>query len=277
MDMKNRVEKIRRKLDAKRKKRIYSSHQDRIKHRARSDDYPYVSMRHDEEREDTLFTYDSNRPLGKGRSEPFFRKDLFMMQILASICLFFLIGILFQTQSPSLAGVKNYVQQSFQEDFQFGAVATWYEESFGRPLALFPPQLDVVAPGDFENEPQVDTYALPASGTVKESFEQNGRGIYVETESDESVEAVRNGMVRFVGEDEENDWGNMIIVRHYDGSESWYGMLEDISVQLYDHVDIGDTLGHVSQHEEKEAVGVYYFALREGDVFVDPIEVITVD
>ncbi|UCZ52084.1 M23 family metallopeptidase [Bacillus shivajii] len=277
MDMKNRVERLKRKMDAKRKKRVYSSHQDRVKHKARSNDYMYYGVRHDEEREETLFPYEARRPIAQEKSQPFFRKDMFMMQVLASVCLFFIIGILFQTQAPALAGVKNFVHQSFQEDFQFGAVANWYEDAFGRPLALFPPQLDTVAPADLDNEQPLDSYALPASGTIKESFQQNGRGIYVETTSNEPVEAVRSGVVRFVGEDEENEWGKMVVLRHYDGTESWYGMLDNVSVQLYDHVDSGDKLGMVSPHQEKEAVGVYYFALRDNDIFVDPIDVISVD
>ncbi|PIB58596.1 peptidase M23, partial [Pseudomonas sp. 2822-17] len=83
--------------------------------------------------------------------------------------------------------------------------------------------------------------------------------------------------VRFVGEDEEGDLGKVVVIRHYDGIESWYGMLDDVSVKLYDFVEPGDLIGTVSQDEDDDRIGVYYFALKDGNTFIDPAEVITID
>ncbi len=278
--MNNRVDKLKRRMEAKRRKRRPVPHRQIARERSSGGPILPYSWKHEEEREDTLYTFEGKYKdvSSQKKNEPFFRKDRFIMQILASICLFFVIGILFQSQSSSLEGMRNYVQTSFSEDFQFSTVAGWYEEAFGRPVALLPPQMEVVAPGDYEQERDpADIYALPASGTIRESFEQNGRGIYVETNRGEKVEAVRSGIVRFIGEDEANEWGNVIVIRHYDGGESWYGRLENIPVQLYDHVDSGDFIGEVSPHQEEENLGVYYFALKEGDTFIDPNEVINFD
>lgn len=265
-------------MDAKRRQRKVKKVPEKPRTRLYGEGYPMWGMKHDEEREDTVYSFDEAKGIKAPQqdTEPFFRKDAFMMQVLASICLFLIIGILFQTSSPALEGARNYIRTSFQEEFQFDQVALWYEDLFGRPLALVPTQMETVAPGDMEEEFQ-DQFALPATGTIKETFDENGRGIFVETNVNESVEAVRSGIVRFIGEDEENDLGKIVIVRHYDGSESWYGMLESIHVNLYDHVDGGEILAQVSTQETNENIGVYYFALKEGDSFVDPIEVISLD
>lgn len=275
--MNDKVAKLKRKMDAKRKQRTYERKPVKLKHRIRSDGRPVYDIKHDEEREDTMYSFDQSRELYKPetKGELFFRRDTFLMQILASICLFLVISILFQTSAASLDGTRQYIRTAFHEEFQFDQVALWYEDMFGRPLALVPPQLDMVAPGDMDGD-SLDQLALPATGTVRESFEENGRGIFVETDLEESVEAVRSGIVRFVGEDEEGEWGRVIVIRHYDGGESWYGMLDDIHVSLYDHVDSGEVLASVSPHNE-DNVGVYYFALKEGDSFIDPIEVISID
>ena len=271
------MDKLRKEIDARRKNRKLSPQRNIVRGR---DDRPApvpFSWKHDEEREETLYSFDERRKgIAEQENEPYFRKDRFIMQVLASICLFVTMGILFQTQSSTLEGVREYVKTSFHEDFQFSTVAGWYEGAFGTPLALFPPQSNVVAPGDFENEPS-DMLALPATGFIRQSFEQNGRGIYVETTKGETVEAVQSGWVRFVGEDEDQEWGKVIVIRHYDGGESWYGRLENISVQLYDYIDKGDLLGEVAPHQERQDVGAYYFALKEGDTFIDPIDVITFD
>ncbi|MDQ0256519.1 stage IV sporulation protein FA [Evansella vedderi] len=274
--MRNRVDELRKKMDAKRKKRDQTRQHHVVRERDRGLDMMPFSMKHDEEREDTLYSFDDRRALPQEKGEAYFNKDRFLMQVLASICLFFAIGILFQSQSSYLEGVRGYVHHSFQEDFQFGAVANWYEEAFGRPLALLPPDMDVVAPGD-PTEEDSNVYALPATGTVRESFQQNGRGIYVETALEEPVQVIRSGEVLSIEEDIEGEWGIIIRIRHYDGGEAWYGMLDNITVELNDQVNSGDTIGSVSPHNELDGIGVYYFALKEGETFVDPIDVISLD
>jgi len=278
--MADRLSKLKKEMAAKRRKRNNQKLPEKSKAKIRSNDYPMWGMKHDEEREETVYSFDSARGKEfsgpKRESEPFFRKDAFMMQVLASICLFLTIGILMQSTTPALEQPRNYVRSAFQTEFEFGRVAVWYEDLFGRPLALVPMQMETVAPGDME-EDIVEQYALPATGKIRETFHENGRGIYVETEPNDPVETIKSGVVSFIGEDQENNWGKVVVVRHYDGGESWYGMLDEIHVNLYDHVNEGELLAEVSSHEEDSSVGVYYFALKEGEAFIDPIEVISVD
>jgi stage IV sporulation protein FA len=276
--MNDRVAKLKRKMDARRRKRQDKKRPNKSVQRMRSEGQSLWDMKHDEEREDTIYSFDTvkDKSLQKPNTEPYFNRDTFIMQLLAGICFFLIIGILMQTSTPALDQVRHFVERQFKEEFEFDRVALWYEDLFGRPVALFPSQMEAVAPGDLE-EQVPNQYALPASGTIKETFEQNGRGIYVETDLEEAVEAVRSGVVRYIGEDEEHEWGQVVVISHYDGGESWYGMLEDIYVNLYDHVDSGDVLASVSSHAEDEETGIYYFALKEGDVFIDPVDVISVD
>lgn len=276
--MADRLSKLKKEIAAKRRSRNVQKVPEKSKARIRSNDYPMWDMKHDEEREETVYSFDSSREFSnpKRESEPFFRKDAFMMQILASICLFLAIGILLQSTTPALEQPRNYIRSVFQTEFDFDRVAFWYEDLFGRPLALLPVQMETVAPGDMQEDIS-DQYALPASGKVRETFLENGRGIYVETEPNQPVETVKSGVVKFIGEDQQNEWGKVVVVEHYDGGESWYGMLDDIHVNLYDHVEEGELLAEVSSHEEDSSIGVYYFALKEGDSFIDPIEVISVD
>ncbi|WP_280769764.1 M23 family metallopeptidase [Salipaludibacillus daqingensis] len=276
--MADKLSKLKKEMAAKRRTRNIQKNPVKSKARVRSNDYPMWTMKHDEEREETFYSFDPSKDFSgsKQKSETFFRKDAFMMQVLASICLFLSIGILLQTTTPVLEEPRNLIRSSFQTEFEFDRVALWYEDLFGRPLALMPVDMESVAPGDMD-ENITDEYALPATGKVRETFHENGTGIFVETEANESVGAVKSGIVRFIGEVEQNDLGKVVVVRHYDGGESWYGMLDDIKVNLYDHVDEGELLAKVSSNDENSTVGIYYFALKEGDSFVDPIEVISVD
>ncbi|OIJ10557.1 peptidase M23 [Anaerobacillus alkalilacustris] len=262
--MANRIDKLRREIEARRKK-INSS----IDRKERSQPQYYPS--HSESRDDSDFYFagDSNET---GQSEEkFFRKEIFVLQVLAAICLFLVVGILFKTQSPQFEGARQFVKTSFEEEFQFTVVADWYENQFGKPLALLPTTTNI-ALNDFESEELHVAYAVPAVGRVAQEFEQDGKGVIVETTSTSNVEAVKSGMVRFVAEEE--TLGKTIIIAHYDGGESWYGMLDHVEVNLYDHVEPGSKIGTVSL---KDNNGFYYFALKEGETFINPIDVISFD
>ncbi|WP_100399771.1 M23 family metallopeptidase [Bacillus sp. FJAT-44742] len=198
---------------------------------------------------------------------------LFVMQGLAALCLFLLIGILFKTSHPAFEGAREYIEASYQNEFQFAAVSSWYEERFGEPLALMPKPEDEQPAAEPADAYQAE-YAVPASGKVTESFTENGKGIMLETIGAADVEAVRGGIVIHAGPHEE--WELAVAVQHYDGGESWYGMLEEVEVKLYDHIQAGENIGQVNTQEGSES-GIFYFALKEEDQYIDPSEVISFD
>ncbi|WP_161524632.1 M23 family metallopeptidase [Alteribacter lacisalsi] len=273
--MAKRIDKIKRMMDEKRKQRQPGRVREGEKRRDRAT-VPWVQSSHDEAREETDFYRPKVRRMDEeGNPEPLIKKERIMFQVLASVCLLLVTAILFSMPAGQFDQARQFVYNSFNHEFEFTAVAGWYEDQFGRPLALLPPSMEV-APEPEGSELEYAS-ALPATGTIAQSFSQNGRGIYVETDLDETVEAVKSGVIRFVGEDEEQEWGKTVVISHYDGGESWYGMLDNIQVNLYDHVEAGDLVGYVSPARDNEAIGVYYFALKEGETFVDPIDVIPLD
>jgi stage IV sporulation protein FA len=262
--MSNRVDEIRRKIQARRRK-ITSE----IGRKERSQPQYYPT--HSESRDDADYYYPSEARGAGEADEKFFRKDILILQIFVSICLFLVIGILFKTQVPQLEGARQFVKNSFEQEFQFATVASWYEDQFGKPLALLPTTRDV-ALENIENEELNVAYAVPATGRVMKSFDQDGKGIIIETDSNSYVTAARGGMVRFVAEEE--TLGKTVIIAHYNGGESWYAMLDKIEVNLYDHIEVGSKIGTASSQNEK---GFYYFALKEGQTFINPLEVISFD
>lgn len=188
-----------------------------------------------------------------------------------AVILFLCVGILFKNGSTQLEPVRQFVSNAYSEEFQFAAIANWYEKQFGQPLALLPKNSDVAyQPEDEEDSP---VYAAPASGTIREDFSENGRGILVETDIDAEIEAAKGGIVIAVGEGEEGV-GKHVIVQHYDETESTYGMLNDIYVNIYDHIQAGRVIGTASENEQGET-GIYYFALKKGDSYINPSDVIS--
>ncbi|MGG3842145.1 peptidoglycan DD-metalloendopeptidase family protein [Anoxybacillus kestanbolensis] len=201
----------------------------------------------------TVVTYDGER------EPPLFRKDIFLFKGLLAALLFFAVAILFRYDSPKVEGARTFVKQVMEKDFQFATVAQWYEKTFGKPLAFFNVK---------KQEGTTTTYAFPASARVVETFEHNGQGIVIET--NQTIEAVEEGIVVFAGVKE--PYGKTVVIQHADGSETWYGKLSAISVKLYDFVEAGKEIGKAAANDKK---GIFYFAVKQGDHFIDPVQVIS--
>lgn len=222
--------------------------------------------------------YGFNQTISYGGGEhdeemhPLFKKQIFLFKILASIFMFLVIAILFRNHSATLDPVRYMINKSMDKEFQFASVANWYETKFGKPLVLLP---------FTESEQQAEKlpnkeYSVPASGRVVENFVKNGQGVMIETGKGTQVKAINEGMVLFAGIKE--GLGKTVIIQHSDKTESWYGDLGEIKVNSYVYIEKGKEVGTVSTSGgENKTKGSYYFALKKGDNFVDPIKVIRFD
>jgi stage IV sporulation protein FA len=157
-----------------------------------------------------------------------------------------------------------------EKDFQFTTVANWYEEQFGKPIALLPFTNQETDEATEESQP----YALPASGKILEEFGEDGQKVTIETPKGAAVTAMSGGMVEFAGIKE--GFGKTIIVQHSDKSETWYGNLDNISVNLYEYIEKGKEIG-TAMNSDDGTKGSFYFALKEGNEFIDPFQVIQVE
>ncbi|ADC48617.1 inhibitor of SpoIVFB [Alkalihalophilus pseudofirmus OF4] len=263
--MSKQLNKVKKRLESRRREI-----QGNVKQRERT--APMLVHKHEDAREEPDFyvepgSFKSTPPLKKGQ-------DHFLIRAMLSVCIFLIIAIMFKTGAPQFEGVRQFVKGSYEQEFQFAAVANWYENQFGRPLALLPEPRDVALGDVNEEEPEAEmVYAVPASGQISEGFEQNGRGVYIETGANTSIEAAKGGYVITVGGIDDEEIGKAVVVQHYDGTESIYGLLNDIHVNMYDHIQAGHEIGTVSTNEEGR--GVYYFALKQGDQYIDPSDVIS--
>ncbi|MBO1514771.1 M23 family metallopeptidase [Metabacillus bambusae] len=198
---------------------------------------------------------------------PLFRTEVFMFKVLFSAIIVLVTAIVFKNSAPIFQDVKSTITYSLEEEFQFAAVSSWYRDRFGEPLALFETKTEESK--DSEGATQSAEFAVPANGKVLETFEDNGQGIMVETDRP-SVEAMNEGIIIEAGE--KSDTGLTIVLQHADGTKSWYGNLDKIDVALYDFVEKGKELGKTKLSENQK--GTYYFAIKKGDAFIDPIQVI---
>jgi stage IV sporulation protein FA len=202
---------------------------------------------------------------------PLFKKETFIMKILGAGIMVLITAIMFKSPSPVFDEAKTVVNRTMDNEFQFAAISSWYEDQFGKPLALLPGSAKDIDPSKVNTE----EFARPASGKVVENFKTNGQGIMLETGFGEDVAAMKGGLIIFAGK--KDKLGNTVVIQHKDKSESWYGHLESIDVNQYEYVDKGSAVGKVSTSGESDVSGEFYFAIKMGDEFIDPIQVISFD
>ncbi len=201
---------------------------------------------------------------GTESSPQFFRKEAFLLKVLAAAVLFVGTAVVFRMPAGQMQGAREAVASVMEEEMQFAFVADWYEKNFGKPLVFLPSE-----PGVDESVSEVNgegQYAVPAAGQVLESFEENGEGIIMGLEVNSKPAAVEEGLVIFAGKKETS--GNTLVIQHKDGSESWYGNLTSMEPQLYDAVSKGEKLGTADGDK-------LFFAIKMDKVFVNPDQVIS--
>ncbi|KYD28353.1 M23 family metallopeptidase [Geobacillus sp. FSL W8-0032] len=253
--MDRRVREMRKRIERRRKERQYG---------ARGRKEPEWDIADEERYGLPVVTYDRYSFESEGR--PIFQKERFLLKTLIAASLVLVTAILFKHPSAALEPARQFVTRTMEKEFQFAAVSSWYEKTFGEPLAFFAPKQETKTKAP-------PSYAVPASGRVLESFAKNGQGVMIETERQAKVEAMKEGIVTFAGVKEST--GKTVIIQHADGSETWYGHLGAIAVKLYDFVETGQKVGTAGASKTDGQKGLFYFAIKQGDQFIDPIQVIS--
>jgi len=224
--------------------------------------------------EDEKYGFNNYSSYDPGKDDdihPLFKKEVFIFKILASALLFLVIAIMFRENTATFAPAKDFVVKTMEQDFKFATVSKWYEDQFGKPLALLP--FSEEGKEDQKNVVEKDHDIPVFSGKVLENFEKNGQGIMIETTKGAAVEAMKEGNVMFAGVKE--DTGKTVIIQHADQTQSTYGNLDEIKVSLYQFIETETVVGTALESKgEDKTKGTYYFAIKKGDDFIDPIQVI---
>lgn len=263
--MKNRADEIKKRIEKRRQARNFNnSSKKQLNHSyLMQDGEKYGAPPH--------YDFDQDAP---NKQHPLIKKEWFIVQVMFSICLFLVVGIMFKNDGAEWDKAQAFVNRTFETEFKFASVSNWYEDQFGKPLALIPVLNEENTPQIENNDTPVTTepvYAVPVAGRVMETFAANGEGIMVETGVGSQVESIDEGFIVFVGVKE--GLGKTVEVQHPDGSSTFYGNLNTINVKLYDFVKSRTALGEVTPTEGGKS-GLFYFAIKKNDSFIDPIQVI---
>ncbi|MDM5320864.1 M23 family metallopeptidase [Bacillus altitudinis] len=259
-----RVDEYRKKIAQRRKTKQSAASSRKTIFKKKEDIPPWVMLTEEEKHSgSSSFEASSHQP--KKYRHPLFNPNAFVLKCLLSTSLVLIAAISFKGQAGPFQQLKPIISQTFEQDFQFAAANRWFEKTVGNPLAFLTDKKE-----DQKDVQANQELAVPASGKVQESFTQNGAGVKVET-SAEAIDSMKEGYV--VEVKKKSDTGLTVVVQHADNSYSWYGQLKKANVALYDFVDKGEKIGQISLDDQGK--GTYYFAIKQNEQFIDPIQVMT--
>jgi murein DD-endopeptidase MepM/ murein hydrolase activator NlpD len=146
---------------------------------------------------------------------------------------------------------------------------TLYIRSKKIEIPFFDNHLKIILVQD-ENSP----FAFPVSGIVSTSFIKNkGKqhtGIDFSVQKKEPVVACFDGVVRVVKKFA--DYGNTVVIRHYNGLETIYATLDNVCVITEQKIKAGELVGHIGINQSKKST--LHFETRFMNEFFNPEKVI---
>lgn len=199
----------------------------------------------------------------------------FVIQCLVSALLFSAVYWINLNKNAHLQPIRESIVTAMTHEFQFAAVSGWYEKNLGAPVSFLPGFFSSnkgnQAASGSSSKNKSSAFAEPVIGQVQNRFNSRTNGITVATSPNSAVEAAKDGLVVFVGQ--KSKIGRTVIIQHQNSDESWYGKLNNVNVKVYEFVKQGQKIGTTGGSKQ----GMFYFALKKGQKFIDPIQVMSFD
>lgn len=209
-----------------------------------------------------------SRPQGN----EFIRISPIYLKIFASLLIFMFVFWMMDSDRAEFDQVQSVIYEVMHQDIQTEQVVSWYRERVGDMPAFLP---EIIERQPVFSPQTEAAYYLPVStAQIKETFEENGQTITLNTTQPTAVYAVKEGWVTYVAR--ENQLGLTVKIDHGQGEESWYGNLEHVDIQLHDWVEEAKVIG-TTDVDQNQRQGMLYFGIKRDDMFIDPLAVMSFD
>lgn len=194
----------------------------------------------------------------------------FKIQTIIAVVLLAAVFASTKISDPTINQAKTWVQAQLSDSINFVAIADWYERSFeGSPS--FIPNFGNKSELALANKDDATTVAPIKGGVLLHTFAELLNGIEIAADYEATVFAAEKGKVIHVREQQDS-----IIIQHSDNRLSIYTRLGEVNVAVSDWVEAGDEIGKLAPVEGEE-YSVLFFAIKQNDQYIDPLDVIPLD
>ncbi|MDQ6418623.1 M23 family metallopeptidase [Paenibacillus sp. LHD-117] len=200
-----------------------------------------------------------------------FRKDLQWKAVVA-LLLFGGVYGMFQYHADWSQKGQQLVKQALTDEFDFAAAAVWYKEVFAGAPSFIP-----MFQGDPSDALGVDggvkgTVVVPIQeASLIRTFAELLNGVELAGASEAPVAAAETGRVIVVTKERDS-----VLIQHANNRVTVYGKLGGATVSVNDWVEAGDPIGKL-QKAADGGQSLLYFAVKQDDRYMDPLDVITID
>jgi murein DD-endopeptidase MepM/ murein hydrolase activator NlpD len=118
-------------------------------------------------------------------------------------------------------------------------------------------------------------FMLPIYGRLFRGFTYNHKGLDIFLVKGDTVKAAFDGVVRYAKYNR-GGFGNLVIIRHYNGIETYYAHLSKLKVAVNQVVHCGDLIGLGGSTGRSRSPHLH-FEVRYKDVPLDPMKMIDFD
>lgn len=187
-----------------------------------------------------------------------------VLQAIFSLILLVVTYVALQTESIPGKQAQAFIKEAVNRPFNFQGMTALYQDYMGTSPTILPA---------FKSDtPSKTVWRIPVSGKVVLPFNQERNGVVLRTEKQAKVLAPADGWVVFAGK--KDGLGQTVKIQHPNGKETWFSLLDSFSVKTKQWVKKGETIGQAGEQEGQSFV---YVALKKGDQFINPIDVIPFD
>ncbi|MHA0857071.1 peptidoglycan DD-metalloendopeptidase family protein [Paenibacillus sp. CMAA1364] len=200
-----------------------------------------------------------------------------LSRIVMSSVLFGMIVLVYRSDQAWAVRVQHYISQSLHKEMDFQAAESWYVSHFGDVPTIIP------IFKDHQEDPMKVIARLslipPLHGTVTTLFTTDHTGIEItpfpdsDSKASPKVKSIAKG--RIIEVKNIANMGKVLTIQHVGGLVAIYGHM-DTSLKVNDWVLAGDSLGWLSSDTDS-SFSTLFFALKQGDIYVDPVEVMSID
>jgi LysM repeat protein len=118
-------------------------------------------------------------------------------------------------------------------------------------------------------------FSLPVYGKLFRGFSYSHKGLDIKLNKGDSVKAAFDGVVRYAKYNR-GGFGNLVIIRHYNGLETYYGHLSKIMVKVNEMVNSGEYIALGGSTGRSRGPHLH-FEVRYKDIPLDPLRMIDYD
>ncbi len=136
------------------------------------------------------------------------------------------------------ASVYQYAEKQYKWKDKWDTISPYF---YGNDLEAFTDTIALPLIDDLHSK-----FIIPHPGIITSTYKQRGKRFHYGTDVDvvtgDSLKSCFDGVVRYSGYSS-GGYGNLVVIRHYNGLETYYAHLDKILVTTNEEVNAGDFIG----------------------------------